>query len=517
VYIGGSGNQVLGNSIGTNAAGNAALANKIGIVIDSNSNTIGGSTSAAGNLISGNSSDGVLINGSGNRLLANSIGINAAGNAALANSIGIMIFGSSNTVGGSASGAGNLISGNSSQGVLISGDSNQMLGNSIGTNPAGNAALANKIGIEVDGSSNTVGGTASAARNFISGNTNAGVLISGFGSTNKVMGNYIGTDVTGGLAVANSVGIEVAASANTIGGTATGSGNLISGNSSDGVLLDSTSSGNQVLGNSIGTNASGVALGNGNYGVNISGVKNTIGGSVASAANIIADNTQGGVLVSSGSGNSVRLNSMYANGANNSRSGITLSSGANNDLVAPNLISAQRSGTTLIVNGSFTAPTAKVSYVVDLYANLSGDAEGRVFLGSLTVTPTTTGTQAGAFPITTTVTGTYPLITATLTDASGNTSSFSTGVTVPNATPVSPPPFNPTGLRLSPLPPVLNMPPLLAIINFLLGGIETINANGTETVTDSLFGMPLLVSTFNSSGQLLSVRFLGIDVTFLFG
>ena len=76
------------------------------------------------------------------------------------------------------------------------------------------------------------------------------------------------------------------------------------------------------------------------------------------------------------------------------------------------------SDSTLTVTGNFTVPTA----------NLSGDAEGRIYLGSLTVTPTTTGTQLFTFITTTTVTGTYPLITASLTDNSGDTSQFSNGV-----------------------------------------------------------------------------------------
>jgi titin len=533
VFINGSGNQVLGNSIGTNATANAAVANRIGIVIGSSSNTIGGTASGTSNLISGNSLDGVLINGSGNQVLGNSIGTNAAGNAALANGTGIMINSSSNTIGGTTTGAGNLISGNSGDGVVISiGDGNQVLGNSIGTNPAGTAALANQIGVYLlSGSGNTIGGTTSGARNLISGNSKAGVLIDLLGINAQVMGNYIGTDVTGDLALANSVGIEVAGSSNTIGGTATGAGNLIWGNSGDGVLLDSASSDNQVLGNSIGTNASDIALGNGGYGVNISGSNNTIGGSVASAANIIADNTQGGVLVSAGgsnsitgggvtgSGNTIRLNSIYANGSNSAGPGITLGKDANNNLAAPNLVSAYLVGTTLTVNSSFAPPTANVSYVLDVYANLIGDAEGKVFLGSLTVTPTSTATQSFSFTTTTTVTGSNPLITVVLTDASGDTSSFSNGMIVSHTPPVSPPQFFPvpSGPRQTSLPPVLNMPPLLALINFFLGGIETINANGTETLTDSLFGMPLLVSTFDSSGQLMNVKFLGIDATFLFG
>ncbi len=65
--------------------------------------------------------------------------------------------------------------------------------------------------------------------------------------------------------------------------------------------------------------------------------------------------------------------------------------------------------------------------------------------------------------------------------------------------------------------PALSVPSLLGFFDQLLHGIETVNADGTTTVTDSLFGLPLLVSTFGSFGQLESVLFLGINITFLFG
>jgi len=61
------------------------------------------------------------------------------------------------------------------------------------------------------------------------------------------------------------------------------------------------------------------------------------------------------------------------------------------------------------------------------------------------------------------------------------------------------------------------VPPLLAFFDSLLGGVETINANDTETIVDSFFGFPLLVATFDHSGNLDSVDLFGIDVTFLFG
>ncbi|HEY7329530.1 MAG TPA: SdrD B-like domain-containing protein [Gemmataceae bacterium] len=89
---------------------------------------------------------------------------------------------------------------------------------------------------------------------------------------------------------------------------------------------------------------------------------------------------------------------------------------------------------------------------------------------------------------------------------------------------VTPPPPPTTSLPPSPSPtptqtppPALHTPPLLAFFDALLGGIEKVNGNGTETVIDSFLGIPLFVSTYNSKGDLVSVTIFGIDVTFLFG
>ncbi|HTU92465.1 MAG TPA: immunoglobulin domain-containing protein [Gemmataceae bacterium] len=67
-----------------------------------------------------------------------------------------------------------------------------------------------------------------------------------------------------------------------------------------------------------------------------------------------------------------------------------------------------------------------------------------------------------------------------------------------------------------PPPPELNVPPLLGLFDQLLGATETVNADGSVTETARVFGFPLLVSTFNSSGNLESVTLFGINVTVLF-
>src|SRR5262249_26917037 len=142
--------------------------------------------------------------------------------AALGNSgNGIEIAGSNNTIGASYAVAPNEISGNSNDGVLLdSGSSgNQVLGNNIGTNHGGTAAVANKIGIPDAGSSNTLGGSVLGARNVISGNTSDGVLLDSTATAETMQGNYIGLNVTGKSILANgSNGIEVQGSNNLIGG-----------------------------------------------------------------------------------------------------------------------------------------------------------------------------------------------------------------------------------------------------------------------------------------------------------
>ena len=81
------------------------------------------------------------------------------------------------------------------------------------------------------------------------------------------------------------------------------------------------------------------------------------------------------------------------------------------------------------MTGTFDAPTTGGAYWLYFYANPSNDPEGKVFLGRLSVTPTSTGTQSFSFTTTTTVTGTDPLITATVTDDLNDTSAFSSGTT----------------------------------------------------------------------------------------
>ena len=161
--------------------------------------------------------------------------------------------------------AGNVISGNSSVGVLITDNgtaNNLVVANAIGTNASGNAAIANDTGVEIaDGATGTtIGGTTVADRNIISANRFDGVDIIGGGTAgNIVEGDYIGVDADGMNADPNQRdGVDVnGASGTIIGGPDASAGNIISGNVNGGVQLENNASNNLLEGNYIGVAADG--------------------------------------------------------------------------------------------------------------------------------------------------------------------------------------------------------------------------------------------------------------------
>ncbi len=347
-----SGNLVEGNLIGTNFDGTAALPNgessSGGVVISggATNNTIGGTATGARNVISGNTGAGVSIDidqGDGtadNVVEGNVIGTNAAGTAPLPNSIGVELESPGNLVGGTTAGASNLLSGNTSYGVFISGvnaTGNLIEGNLIGTDVAGTSRLSNGVGVGVvEAPGNAIGGTAPEAGNVISGNTGDGLFIYGVLATGKLAaGNLIGTDVTGNIGLANSIGVLIdSAPGNTVGGTIAGAANVISGNTVDGLyLINSPATDNLVEGNLIGTNAAGTAKVGNNVGVLVGSAGNTIGGSAAGAGNLISGNLFDGVEVYV-AGNLFAGNRMGTDAAGvlplgNNGAGISISSGDN--------------------------------------------------------------------------------------------------------------------------------------------------------------------------------------------
>ncbi len=392
--FGDTGDVIAGNKIGTDITGTVGLGNEAdGIVISSYSEniTVGGTIPGSGNVISDNDGPGVYIVQSSNNLVAgNQIGTDITGTVALANAgAGISILDDSdyNTIGGPSSFAGNLISGNSGDGIDISGSSyNVVEQNFIGTDITGTLSLGNGgDGVDIfhGAQYNTIGGTvagnrAQRAGNLISGNAGVGVAISdptmGPTSFNLVIANFIGTDVTGDVPVPNlqgGVSISSEAALNTIGGTIPAAANLISGNAKFGVLIDEGLA-NVVLGNLIGLNSAGTAaLGNIGSGVQVDGSSalynmgktgsNVIGGITAGAGNVISGNLASGIFISGGhldvvAGNLVGTNAAGTVALGNQGPGIQISQGSGNTiggagLGAGNLISGN-AGDGINISGS---------------------------------------------------------------------------------------------------------------------------------------------------------------------
>jgi hypothetical protein len=207
-------------------------------------------------------------------------------------------------------------------------------------------------------------------------------------------------------------------------GHSTVKGMVINRFHNDGILLTGPVGGDIVAGNYIGTDVTGtVALANGGAGVRIyNSAHNTIGGTTAGAANLIAYNAGDGMRVYGGTGNAIQQNSIFANGG----LGIDLQGGANNSQAAPALTSAVSSNGSTAVAGTLTSG-ANTSYTLEFFGNPSGTGQGKTFLGFITVTTDATG--KAAFTSTFAVTlAPGQVITATATDPLGDTSEFSAGV-----------------------------------------------------------------------------------------
>lgn len=302
------------NTNGTNAGLNASLKIRIigpiassGILINADNVTV------RGLVIGGFQGAGIDVSGSGNHVTGNYIGTNAAGTIVNSNSLfGVRIGGGGNVVGGTSPAERNLIGPHPLTAVQVSSQTNVIAGNLIGVNAAGTGFLAGQDGVGIqliEAMGTTIGGTDQAARNIISGNGDQGILIYGDSSSTLIQGNYIGTDVSGTVALGNSQnGVLLSGSSqigwpssNLIGGTSAGARNVISGNGDAGVRISGPGTDNTVQGNYIGTNAAGTAaLGNGMEGVASSGDNTLVGGTTSGARNVISGNWYG-VAVGGGS------------------------------------------------------------------------------------------------------------------------------------------------------------------------------------------------------------------------
>ena len=303
---------------------------------------------------------------------------------------------------------GLVINGASSDKIESWVDNTTVTGNFLGTNAAGTAAASGASGFGVRISQTainaTIGGPSPADRNLISGNGQGGVILPPSTTGHLIQGNYVGTDVTGTLALSTGgVGMQVYG-ASVI-------GNLISGNLNGGVLLIQT---NVVQGNLIGTQRDGVAaLPNANFGgINInSSSGSTIGGSGAGQGNVIAFNINSGIGFTPGGGSQfdrISQNSIHSN----TGLGISLFSSltpfpndlgdadtvpSNNGQNYPVIVSAPIAAGTATISGTINS-NASTALHIEFFSNIacdaSGNGEGRTFIGATDVSPPPAATRA---------------------------------------------------------------------------------------------------------------------------
>lgn len=252
-----------------------------------------------------------------------------------------------------------------------------------------------------------------------------------------VAGNYIGLTLDGSVAANTGVGLFVDGSFNdTIGGTAAADRNVISGNGAGGIKLSGQNS--KVLGNFIGTDPSGQAAApNQGNGITVLSFFNAIGGTVSGAGNIIAFNSQYGIVVDTGYENAIRENSIF----NNDGGGILLTNGANLNQPAPVLTTAYRpTPATIEVDGALTVPPNEDptrSYDVEIFATPPGApaGQGQIFMGSLNVVPNAAGIAPFVFR-SALASGAGYSFTATATNHDfSNTSAFSNAIAISSPTP----------------------------------------------------------------------------------
>jgi hypothetical protein len=235
-------------------------------------------------------------------------------------------------------------------------------------------------------------------------------------------------------------GMVITSPSNTVGGTATGAGNVIAANLGPGINMAFPSATlNQVQGNLIGVAADGASpLGNGWAGIQIGSgaLGNLVGGTAAGSGNTIAYSGTSGVLAHDGAGNRLLGNSLHSNAglaidlgadwltANDAGDADTGANGLQNYPVLTGVSSA--GGTTTVAGELNSVPGS--NFRLEFFSNAapdpSGSGEAETYLGYSDVT--TSGGGAVSFnAVLPTSVASGRWITATATDAAGNTSEVS--------------------------------------------------------------------------------------------
>lgn len=480
IVLSASGNNLI--------AGNELTDCAVGVYDNSTGNDmLGGIAASDRNLIgvptNRNRGAGIVIAGNGNQVEGNYVGVDATGTRAthgtpvLATLVaGVEVAGSFNLIGGTTPGTGNTISGSfadvwlgvAGRGLPELEAHNVVQGNFLGTDATGLHALISDAGpgydgvyMDSDANSNLIGGSAPGAGNVISGHSHAGIESYDRGHE-TVLGNFIGTDITGTQPIPNGFGVDNPHPGDIVGGSRPGEGNVIAFNVQAGVRL-LYNSGVRVEGNAIHDNGgagvdvwdnaitSAQIVGNAIYanagpGVWVHGQpldleweqldgQLHIPTGIAIQRNSIHDNAGLGIdlgaLPVDQDGNLV---SNFDDWWDDIPDGLPQNGspvGINNGQTFP-ILSSAWAGPNLGVSGTFDS-TPNTNFTIDLYSNSiadpSGYGEGETYLGEVTIT----ADGSGHADLNLTLPFTVPVgqwLSVTATSPTGDTSEFSADVPV---------------------------------------------------------------------------------------
>jgi len=425
-------NRIRNNYIGI-TPNNTVFGNGTGISLSgADANWIGGDrNSLERNVISGNETDGITVRGNGNTISGNYIGLTVDGMAEAGNITGInLLGGQGNLIGGlntdPAHPRGNAIGGQEDgYGITQGGGSgNQILGNYLGLNAAGTAAVPNFSGVFISaGGGITLGNGTPEGRNVMAGNLHYGSTMGHNGITptsgHVIRGNYYGTNAAGTEVIPNgnaALWIE-GAHDSRIGGTAPGEGNVINGLLNGIYMINPTAAGNTIVGNWIGILPNGalpaqflengIAIGNSANGNSI-GLKNSGG-----QGNLIAHVSNGILVDSAGAihngifGNTVCGFADYA---------IILRNGGNGGKATPQI---------LFADAGRVSGTAQANDYIEIFtSDRTGAHEG----GSLRYLGSGTADESGSWSIAPVGLSAGQYVTALATNTQGSTSTFAANV-----------------------------------------------------------------------------------------
>ena len=436
-------NRVSANYIGLDKTGAFSFNDQQGVPMQANGveinsagrhNIIGGPTTGERNVISGNKIYGCIYYGhcSHNNIAGNYIGTDATGTLSIPNATGICVDGSSNH----NIMENNLLSGNRSYGLFIvtrATDSNIFRGNYVGCDASGLNPLPNDVGLMLAAyaKGNVIGGDTPADRNIFSGNRYAGIEVTDYGCDgNRITGNYIGVDATGNAPLPNENGIIVSALVHDL----EVSHNIVSANRQFGLLITDRADSVAVFSNIIGSSCDTMQrLGNGSAGIMLSAGAhdNFIG--FEDHGNLIAYNDTAAIMLADNITlrNRISHNSIFGNGQSgidihpwgvNINDSADLDDGCNRQMNTPVITSAVYDAVLgkTVVRGTLDTRNPHRCAVEVFLAYSAGAAfpEGRLFLAS--VTPS----RQGKWKAVTDRDFVLQAVTATATDAHGNTSEF---------------------------------------------------------------------------------------------